>query len=345
MPRLHADQLLPFVTEVITRMGSRPEDARAVAEHLVEASLAGHDSHGLIRIPQYHEHARSGKVRPAAAPVVVSEGPTTVLIDGNRAWGQVVANGAVDLALAKARAHGTAAACVRNCYHVGRVGVYPLRAAREGFVATLFANGHGVARVAPWGGAEARLATNPLAMAVPARRDPVLVDITTSVVAEGKVRLAKVAGKPIPEGWVLDRDGSPSTDPVALYEGGTLLPLGGREGHKGYGLSVLVDLLGGVLSGAGCGVMTAETGNGLFLQLADPAAFGDREGFLDRVEAYIAYVRSARRRPGVDAILLPGEPERHEEARRRREGLEVDEGTWAQVLAAARELGVSAPPG
>lgn len=168
-----------------------------------------------------------------------------------------------------------------------------------------------------------------------------MIDITTSVVAEGKVRIARNANRAIPEGWVLDRNGQATTDPADLYDGGTLLPLGGREGHKGYGLSIAVDLLGGILSSAGCGVMTKEIGNGLSIQVTDPEAFEDREAFLDRVEAYLAYLRSSARRPGIDRILLPGEPEQEVSARRLLEGIEIDEGTWSQVGEVAKQLGVA----
>lgn len=341
--RIAPDRLIDFLQRIFTALGTPAEGAMEVAEHLTGANLAGHDSHGAIRVKQYVDHAASGRVRPAARPIVVRERPATALVDGNHAWGQVTAGHAVDLAIAKARAQGAAAVCVRNCYHVGRVGVYPLRAALEGLVCVIFANGHGVARVAPWGGTQARLATNPIAAAAPSRGHPILLDITTSVVAEGKVRLAKNEGRAIPEGWVLDRDGRPATDPSALYDGGTLLPLGGREGHKGYGLSVFCDLLGGVLTGAGAGVMTESVGNGLFIQVADPRAFGDIDEFLARTEAFTAYLKSSAAKAGVDEILLPGEPEMLAAARRRREGLVIDDATWAEVAAAARRLGVETP--
>jgi uncharacterized oxidoreductase len=343
MPRLQAEPLLAFVTDIVAAIGSSSDAARTVAEHLVTANLAGHDSHGVIRLKQYAEHARAGKVDPTARPVALRERGATALVDGNLAWGQVTAMFAMDLAVAKAKAHGSGAVCVRNCYHVGRVGVYPLRAAREGFIAIVFANTYGVARVAPWGGTEPRLATNPIAAAVPTRGEPFLLDITTSVVAEGKVRLAKNEGRPIPEGWVLDREGRPSTDPAALYDGGTLLPLGGREGHKGYGLSALCDILGGVVTGAGSGLMTKSHGNGLFIQVTDPGAFAEREELLARIDQFIAYLKSSARKPGVAEILLPGEPEQRTEARRRREGVDIDARTWEEVAALARELGLDAP--
>ena len=332
-----------MVADIIEALGAPEGSALLVADHLVGAHLAGHDSHGLIRLKQYRDHVHQGKIRPGAEPVLVRETPATAVLDGNLAWGQVVAKKAVEIALEKARKQALAAICVRKCYHIGRVGAYPLQAARQGFIAQLFCNGHGVARVAPWGGKDPRLATNPIAMAVPTRSDPILLDITTSVVAEGKVRLAKNKGEPVPEGWLLDRGGAPSTDPEELYQGGSLLPLGGREGHKGYALSVMVDLLGGVLSGSGCGAMTREVGNGLFLQVTDPGAFDERGDFFRRVEDFVTYLKSSARKAGVEDILLPGEPELRTEARRGKEGIEIDAATWAQVEAMAKDLDVPRP--
>ncbi|MEC9353180.1 MAG: Ldh family oxidoreductase [Planctomycetota bacterium] len=335
-----AEFLLELSTDLVEAMGSRREDAHIVAHHLVEAQLAGHDSHGIIRLPQYYAHACEGKVDPRAEIEVVRESPTTALLDGHYTWGQVTAMRAVELGISKARENGIAALSLRNCYHVGRVGVYPLAAAEQGFIAQVHCNGHGVCRVAPWGGTEPRLATNPVAIAIPTRGEPLLVDITTSVVAEGKVRISKNAGKEIPDGWVLDAGGKPTTNPADLYEGGSLLPLGGREGHKGYGLSIIVDLLGGALSGAGCGKMTEKVGNGLFIQLTDPACFCDPEEFLDQVERFSEYLRSSPLKEGVVEILLPGEPEQRTAARRRQEGIDIDDGTWSQVLELAGELDV-----
>ena len=340
MPRLEPEALLELCLEILRKLRAREQDAMIVASHLVDANLAGHDSHGLIRLVQYHKHVEEGKIVPEAEIEVLRETPTTALLDGNYTWGQVVAKRMVDLALEKASRQSLAAVSVRRCYHVGRVGVYPLMAAERGFVAQLHCNGHGVARVAPWGGTEPRLATNPLAVAIPTTGRPVVVDITTSVVAEGKIRVARNASRPIPEGWILDQQGCSTTDPADLYHGGSLLPLGGREGHKGYGLSVVVDLLGGVLSGAGCGFLTEEIGNGLFLQVTDPAAFGEREVFLARVEKFLDYLRSSPRKEGVEEILLPGEPEERTAARRR-SGIEIDDTTWSQVRDLAKGLGLT----
>ncbi len=340
-----AEALLELSATLIEAMGSPRENALIVGRHLVEAQLAGHDSHGLIRLPQYHAHVLEGKVKPGARVEIIRETPTTALLDGHYTWGQVTAMKAIELGISKAEENGIAALSLRNCYHVGRVGVYPLAAAERGFIAQVHCNGHGVCRVAPWGGTEPRLATNPIAIAIPTRAEPLLVDITTSVVAEGKVRVSRNAGREIPEGWVLDSEGRPTTDPADLYEGGTLLPLGGREGHKGYGLSIVVDLLGGALSGAGCGTMTEKVGNGLFIQLTDPGCFCEREEFLDQVDRFTEYLKSSPLKEGVDDILLPGEPEQRTAARRREQGIDIDNGTWSQLIELAGTLGVEMPDG
>jgi uncharacterized oxidoreductase len=186
------------------------------------------------------------------------------------------------------------------------------------------------------------MGTNPIAIAIPAGRQPILVDITTSVVAEGKVRVAKNKGTPVPDGWLLDKHGNPTTNPNDLYDGGTLLPLGGPVGHKGAALSLVVDLLGGALTGDGCGAMPGTPiGNGLLIEVLDPAAFMPAEEFRQRVDGFLDYVASSKPKPGVDRIRFPGEPERAIEAERRRSGITLDDETWRQVQAVADRLDVA----
>ncbi len=343
MPTFNDSTLLRFAERVLVAVGAPTSHAETVADHLVGANLAGHDSHGVIRLPQYRAHVREGKIDPAANPRILKESPTTALLDGNMAWGQVVAKMATDLAVERSRKYGTAAIAVRNCYHIGRVGVYALDAARAGLIAQIFCNAHGVARVAPWGGTDAKLATNPIAIAVPRRGEPVLVDITTSVVAEGKVRVAKLGGNDIPEGWILDSDGKPTTNPADLYEGGTILPFGGAQGHKGYGLGVTVDLLGGVVTNAGCGFMTKSFGNGVLFQTVDPAAFDESDAFLDRVEEYLEYLMESATLPGVAEILVPGDPELRVRDARKESGIELSSGVLEHLEELATELGVEGP--
>lgn len=344
MPQFSVESLTGIARSILSGMGATPPDAEVVAEHLVQANLAGHDSHGMIRLPQYFQHAREGKLLPGSSVEIEHETPVAARLNGNWTWGQVAATRATDLAIEKAKTHGVAVVTARQCYHVGRVGVYPLRAAEQGLVAKVWCNGHGVVRVAPWGGTEPRLATNPIAIAIPTDQRPILVDITTSVVAEGKVRLAKNQGITVPEGWLLDRNGQPTNQPGDLYEGGSLLPFGGPVGHKGYALALVVDLLGGLLSGAGCGAMPGvPVGNGLFIEVVDPQIFMRRQEYNQRVRQYINYLKNSKPREGVAEILLPGEPELRTEEKRRAEGVELDDETWRQVRDVAGEVGAPVP--
>jgi LDH2 family malate/lactate/ureidoglycolate dehydrogenase len=198
--------------------------------------------------------------------------------------------------------------------------------AEQGLIAQIFCSAEGAAFIAPWGGTERRLATNPIAIAVPTAGEPILVDMTTSVVAEGKVKLACTDGKSVPPGWVLDKDGEPSTDPEDLYAEGTILPLGGPVAHKGYGLSVVVDLLGSVLNGALPGLMGPILHNHFLLQVFDPATIMDRSTMEAAQERYFEYLRSSRKRVGVSEILLPGEPEQRSAVDRRANGIPLDAG-------------------
>ena len=345
MPTFQAPELMDIACRLLEAIGATSEEARIVGDHLVCANLAGHDSHGMIRIPQYYAHAKEGRLALGQEIRVERDTSTTAIIDGASTWGPVVATRAVDLAIEKASAHALAAVAVKHCYHVGRVGVYPLRAAERGFIAKVWCNGHGIARVAPWGGTEPRMGTNPISIAIPTSGAPLLVDITTSVVAEGKVRVAKNKGASVPDGWLLDKEGQPTNDPNDLYAGGSLLPFGGSVGHKGSGLSLVVDLLGGALTGDGCGAMPGvPIGNGLFIELVDPTAFLSRSEYSGRVDEFIAYVTSSKPKPGIERILLPGEPERVTEEARRRDGIPLDEETWRQVNQVAAELGVEIAP-
>ena len=225
----------------------RADEARVVAELLVEANLVGHDSHGVIRIPQYLGQVEAGDIVPDAAVEVAHEAPTLAVLDAHWGFGQVAMSRGVDMGLEKAQATGMAAISVRQANHVGRLGSYVERIAEETAIALMFVNGAPVCRMAPWGGREARHGTNPIAMAFPSRSGPpVVLDMTTSAVAEGKVRVQRNRGAEVPDGWLLDAEGQPTNDPNTLYADppGTILPLGGSLGHKGYGLNVASRVVG-----------------------------------------------------------------------------------------------------
>lgn len=345
MPLISEALARSFAHDLLRGMKAKPAHVEIVGDHLVNANLAGHDSHGLVRLPQYHAQLVNGKIDVKAEPKVEVDSGAFVLLSSEQSWGQVGAAAATRTAIARAEQFGFSCVGLRSSPHIGRVGVYPLAASKAGYVAQAWCNCGGAARVAPWGGTDARLATNPIALSFPSHDEPILVDITTSVVAEGKVRIAKNAGKDVPVGWILDKNGQSTTNPADLYEGGTILPLGGEAfGHKGFALAMMADLFAGVLINSGCGLMPGiPLCNGLLLIVIDPSKFGNRDEVLDRLTAYADYLRQSKTKPGTDEILLPGEPERRTEEKRRREGIPVDDGTWKQLIQLAEKLRVAAP--
>ncbi|HIE50778.1 MAG TPA: Ldh family oxidoreductase [Armatimonadetes bacterium] len=343
MPTFTASELQAFVTDLFRAAGVPEEEARIVADALVTANLVGQDSHGVIRIPQYLQLLRRGQIRPGAPLEVVREAETTAVLDGHWGFGQVQARRATQMALAKARTYGLGAVGLHHCNHVGRLADYVLLAVEQGCVGLCMVNNHGAGRnTAPFGGTQRRLSTNPIAFAAPtAQGEPLLVDITTSVTAEGKIRVRRNRGQRVPEGWLLDGYGRPTTDPQALYREprGALLPLGGEVGYKGFGLSLMVEVLAGALSGAGCSREEATVvGNGFFLLALDISRFAPVDEVARQLSELIAYVKSSPTQPGFTEILVPGEPEARTAARRRAEGIPIDEETWRQVLEAAQPL-------
>jgi uncharacterized oxidoreductase len=326
-------------------LGCPEGEATVIADALAKANLTGHDSHGIIRVEQYARMVKNGDIVPGAPTTVVKEAPCTAVVDGGWNFGPVVARRAVELAICKAREFGTGTVSVRNSNHLGRLGEYTLMAADSGMACIATVNNHGRGTlVAPFGGSDGRLATNPISFACPGPERPVLVDITTSVVAEGKVRIMRNAGKTLPEGWLINNKGEPSTDPNDLYTTprGAILPFGGAVGHKGFALGMMVDILSGALSGAGCSQSeTARLGNAMFFNVIDIEKFVTREEFLEHVTVLQRHVRASPPAPGVREILMPGEPEFREEERRRREGIAVDEQTWREFVDCAAGLGVT----
>lgn len=342
--RFTYDILHEFAVAVLAAAGAPPSHGSAVADHLAGSNLVGHDSHGVHRLLQYVGAIEQGGIDPKATPRTVRDSPTTALLDAPAVFGQVAGLAATDLAIFKARAGGAAVVGVRNANHIGRAGFYALKMATAGLVGQVFCSGRGAGIVAPWGGTTPLLSTNPIAVAVPTAGDPIVLDCTTSVTAEGKVRVARFAGKELPPGQILDRAGRPSTRPEDLYDGGSMLPLGGGMGHKGYGMSVIVDLVGALLAGghAGGARGRGEFSNNFTLWAADPDALVGRAAMEELQEEYFALLKSSARKPGVDEILLPGEPELRTAAARRRDGLPLDPGTVSQLDELAARLGVPA---
>ena len=327
--------------------GTPEGNATRVATSLVKANLVGHDSHGVIRVPQYVAAIREGRIDPAATPVVERETACTALVDGNWGWGQVAGWEATWLAIAKARECGLAAVALHRSNHVGRVGEYAEEIARQEMIGLITVNNHGGApQVAPFGGRERRLSSNPIAFAAPTSGDLILVDMTSAVVAEGKVRVLRNEGKRAPEGWLIDAEGNPTTDPGVLYADppGALLPLGGLLGHKGYGLGVMIDILSGALSGGGCSSLkAARVGNAAFIEAVRVDAFTSRERYYGEVDGLVQSLKSCRPAAGFSEVLVPGEPERRAEKARRANGIDIDEETWHQLTETALSLNVAVP--
>jgi len=346
MKYFSADQLKEIGVRILDAAGSPHAESETVCEILVRANLLGHDSHGIMRVPQYVGEIRSGEIRPGTPIEIERETAAAAVIQAEQGWGHVIARKAMQLAIEKARQVAIGTVVVRGSQHVGRVGEYPTMAAEAEMIGMAFVNSYGrTGSVAPWGGAERRLSPNPIAFAMPSGGDwPVMVDITTSVFPEGKIRVTRYAGKQLPEGVIIDAEGNPTTDPAAFYgpPEGALLPLGGIVGHKGYALSLVAELLAGALSGAGCtGKEKEEKGNGVFFQAVNIAALLPYEEFIQTVQEQIAWVKSAKPKPGVDEILYPGEPEYRTAQQRGAEGIPVEESIWQEMLETADSLGVT----
>ena len=347
MPIVRHEPLEALTRDIFQAIRVPPTGAAWIAQLLVRANLRGHDSHGVIRIPQYITSWREGEANPTADPQVIQQGPATALVDGRLGFGQIVARRGMEVALEKAAGMGVSAVGIFNCNHIGRLADYTEMALERDMLAILTVNAGGAGqRMAPWGGRAPRLSTNPIAFACPTgNAAPISFDIATTVAAEGKVRVKRNRKERMPLGWVLDAEGQPTTDPNALYGNppGTILPAGG---HKGYCLALMIEVLSGIVAHGGSS--TEHPGpilNGVFMFVVDIARFVPAATFRAQVDDLVRYLKTCPTAPGVDRILTPGEPEMLTEAERRRSGIFVEDETWGQIEAVARELRVPIPEG
>jgi uncharacterized oxidoreductase len=346
MPLVSAQELRSLSQRIFMAAGVPRDVAQRVAESLVESNLLGHDSHGVIRVPSYLTMLGDGRIDPKAQPRVARETESTALVDGGWQFGQVTARYAMDLAVSKAARTGVAAVQLYQSGHIGRLGEYAHQAAEQGMVGLVCTNNHTSGQIlAPFGGTARRLSPSPIAIAVPGGQDfPIVLDMTTSTTAEGKIRVRQARGQRLPEGWIIDAAGRPSTDPADFYgpPPGSLLPLGGELGYKGFGLAFMIDILSGAFGGSGCSKANPPQlrGNGVFLQAIDPGAFGAKESFAREVAALAEYVKSSPAAPGFDRIRIPGEAEQEARQQRMQHGIEIEDDTWSKLQAAAAELGL-----
>ncbi len=333
-----ADTLLD-VTATIFRAAGTPDDvASLVASSLVDSNLAGHDSHGVIRIPSYVEQIQSGELVPAARPAVEREGASLIAVDAAWAFGHYAAHVCMKLAVNKAAQNGVGVVTATRTNHIGRLGQWAEEAAAAGVIGMVATSwGAGPFAAAPFGGVGKVLSTNPLAFGIPlADGPPFVLDFATTAVAEGKLRVARAKQAPVPEGWIIDAEGRPTTDPEDFYRGGMLLPFGG---HKGFALAMVVELLSIALTGADA--VRDERGrvNGAVFLAIDPAAVRPLDEFGQVAAQINARVTGVPAAPGSDGVLIPGQPEARSRLARQQEGIPIAESTWDAIRAAGEQVG------
>ena len=330
---------------VVRGFGSAEDEVQAVAGNLIEANLTGHDSHGVGMLPRYAQAFLQGDLKPNAHVRVVHDAGALLRLDGDAGFGQVIGREAMALGAARAREQGSCIVALGNAHHLGRIGAWAEQAAAAGLVSVHFVNVIARPLVAPFGGADARFGTNPFCAGMPLPgRLPVIVDFATSVIAQGKTRVAYNKGEPVPPDCLIDDQGRPTTDPrwAVVPPLGALLAFGA---HKGYGLALMCELLGGALAGSATqrqsDGLKRRVLNGMFSVLLDPAALGATETFEREALAFLEWVQASPAREGFGGVQVAGDAERAQRAQRSRHGVPVDATTWAEILEAARSLGVA----
>ena len=353
MPKtLSTQELQAQVATVLIAAGSAAEEAAAVAANLVLANLSGHDSHGVGMLPRYVDAVLEGGLHPNTGVKVVLDTGSLLTLDGQRGYGQVVGAQAMALGMERARTHGSCIMTLANAHHLGRIGHFAEMAVAQGLVSIHFVNVLSRPVVAPFGGADGRYGTNPCCIGVPlAGRDPFVLDFATSRVAQGKMRVAHNEGRRVEPGTLIDEHGRPTTDPgvvvVPQSNGlfGALLAFGE---HKGYGMAVACELLGGALTGSGTWHKPTDPAvraviNGMLTILIDPTRLGTQTTFEQEALAFVDWLQAGPVAPGFDAVQIAGDPERAYRAQRQAEGIAVDAQTWQEIVAAGRKVGVNVP--
>ena len=335
-----------MMLDVFSRLHVPDTECQIIADTLLEASLSGYDSHGLMRVPKYVDGIRDGTMIPGAEFEVVRETAASAHVDAGFGLGPVTATLAMRLAGVKASEGGIGCVSTFNSNDVARLGSYVLEPALGGRLAMIMVNDAGGGpSVVPWGGVQPFMSTNPLAAGIPRSEGaPIVIDVSTGTVAFGKLQMAANRGETVPEGWLIDSDGQSTTDPKTFFtnpQQSALLPLGGMQsGYKGFALGLLVDVLAGALGGAGCstGAEIEREGNGIFLLVVDPSHFGSLPAFNTAVDGLIGGIKDCRRAPGIDEITVPGERAARQRESRERNGLPVDGPTRLRLRQILTEL-------
>ena len=343
MHTIQVEPLRAAVHELMRGFGSAPQEIELVADNLIQANLTGHDSHGIGMLPRYANAFLEGGLTANAHVTTKLDSATLLALDGNAGFGQVIGFEAMQLGIARAKAHGSCIVALANSHHLCRIGAWAEMAVAEGLVSMHFVNVITRPIVAPFGGRDARFGTNPFAVGIPvAGREPVILDLATSMIAQGKTRVAHNKGERLAPGQLLDDRGDPTTDPKF----GVIEPLGALRTfgeHKGFGLALVCELLGGALAG-GLAAHGAADGkqrvlNGMLTILFDPARLGEAAVYSAEMQAFLDWVVASPPQAGTDRVRVAGEPERESRARRSAQGIPVDATTWNELLAAAQKLG------
>jgi uncharacterized oxidoreductase len=343
MHTIPVERLRAAVHELMLGFGSAPREIELVADNLIQANLTGHDSHGIGMLPRYANAFLEGGLTANAHVLTRLDSGTLLALDGQAGFGQVIGHEAMELGIARAKAHGSCIVALANSHHLCRIGAWAEMAVAQGLVSMHFVNVIARPIVAPWGGRDGRFGTNPFAVGIPVPgRAPVILDLATSVVAQGKTRVAHNKGERLAPGQLLDDRGEPTTDPKY----GVVEPLGALRTfgeHKGFGLALVCELLGGALAG-GLATHGPADGkqrvlNGMLTVLFDPQRLGDAAICSAEMQAFLDWVVASPPLAGVDRVRVAGEPERESRERRQAQGIPVDATTWSELLAAAAKLG------
>ena len=340
-----AAKLTSAIEAIVAKGGSNSREARLVAGNLVEANLKGHDSHGVGMIPRYIESLQEGGLALNQAPKIVLDTGSLVRMDGQCGYGQVIGHDATAIAIERAKKHGLCAAGLFNAHHIGRIGHWAEQAVEAGLVSIHFVNVVSRPIVAPWGGGDGRFGTNPVCIGVPRKNGPpIILDFATSRIAQGKTRVAHNKGKKLDPGTLIDDKGRPTTDPrySVIAPHGAILPFGE---HKGSGLALIAELLGGALTGGDTGRQPHQGKrkvlNGMLSILIDPESLGTSSHFQAEIEAFLAWIKQSPPGAGFDTVQVAGDPERTSKERRLKEGVPVDQTTWEEILVAAEKVGLT----
>ena len=359
--KIEAAALQDFVRDIFVGAGCSEAEGRRIAKSLVSANLVGHDSHGVVRVPRYVNSKLDGIVQGDVDVDVLVDTPVIAVVDGKFGYGQTVAPQAVEIGIAKCKKNGLSLVALRNAGHIGRIGDFAEMAAAQGLVSVHFVNVPGSVLVAPFGGIDRRISTAPFCVGVPRPDgDTIILDFATSVVAEGKVLVASQGGKALPDNALVGPDGAMSGDPRMLYGGfdrEDYEPKGGRDyrqgegairafgDHKGSGLAIMCELLGGSLTGAGATEVRSRVTNGMLSFYIDPKVIDPSDFFSQDVTRYVDYLKSSKPTKAGGEILIPGEPEARYRADKTANGITLPEDTWAALVAIAGKVGVEPPGG